>query len=593
MKITLACIIGNEAAVIERFIRSFAKVADAFVFVQAIGDAECDNSLEIAEKTCEELGASSWSMPYSNEVEGLGHVDDFANSRNESWHYALSFPNEEHYVMWADADDLISDESATLIRELAAEGKHDMVIIPYQVKPGGKQNVMRERMVKSSIKSRWRFPVHEQLEFEGAINYRMLKDAEIVHSPLADKTGSHERNVAILKHATADAHRNFFGLAQEYFTKGDEPQFLKWATVALVCPGLETMERYELLLQMAQTSGQKSKALAAEAFALMPDRREALALLCNYAIIDGDHEKAMRLADLLVDTSHPTKHYWTQNEEWYGWKARELYRQCLRLNGRDDEAEEDAEAGITTMLPRFSIIHATLGRPAQALAIRELWLSNARHPENVEYIFGIHESDEQSFRILKGFKHTICPTLQGEDGPKVAPCNHNYDMAGGIATGHIIIGAQDDCYPPDGWDETLSRLIPDITKPVFLFAHDGHQKERLFFQAAVTKPYVEYCKARNGSGNGISPLEYDGMFSDNELCHRAIRDSRDGMVEVVDAMDELTIYHDHPFFNPNAKWDATYENENRPEAYETGASLFKERNPDFEPEDFDRKGVAI
>lgn len=575
MKITLAAIIGNEEAVIERFIRSFAPAVDNVVLVFNRGTK--DQSAYIADHVCKNIGISLTAAEYSNKRE-FPHIDNYAAKRNMAWEIAAE--SSDNFLLWADADDILAPGAAEAIRAASEMGEHDVYIMPYDVKGNGKQIVHRERMVKASVGSRWKHSVHEQLDFQSDVTYKIIP-ATFIHAPLAEKTGSHERNLNILLAELEDAPRNLFYLAQEYFNHSQDANFKTAATMALASRGLGDLERYELLLEMAQTPGQDSRKLAAEAFAIMPDRREALALLTNYCIMDGDYPKAMSLAQRMMDTPRPKKTYWSQNEEWYGWKAEELHKQCLRL--------VDGSLIHSEILPTFSIIHATLGRAEAALQVREMWLSRARNPEQVEYIFGLHESDARSITALKGFKHTICPSVPDGDGFRVATCNHNYDIAGGIATGQIIICAQDDCYPPDGWDETLMRLIPDPTKPVFVFAHDGHNKDTLFFGGATTRAYVDFCKARNGSGNGIYPLEYEGMFSDNEVLFRAIEDGKAGDCDVVDATDELTLYHNHPFFVPNIEWDETYANENRPEWYEIGAKLFAERNPTAKHGCFARK----
>lgn len=575
MKITLAAIIGNEEAVIERFIRSFAPAVDNIVLVFNHGTK--DQSEYIADHVCKNVGIELTASKYANK-KAFPHIDNYASKRNMAWNIANG--ESPDYIIWADADDILAPGAAEQIRAAAESDSHDVYIMPYDVKGNGKQIVHRERMVKASIGSYWKHAVHEQLDFQSDVTYKIIP-ATVIHAPLAEKTGSHERNLNILLAELEDAPRNLFYLAQEYFNNGKDANFKTAATMALASRGLGDLERYELLLELAQTPGQDSRKLASEAFAIMPDRREALALLTNYCIIDGDYEKALKMCRIMRNNGRPTKTYWSQNEEWYGWKATELYLQCLRLNGHDVDDSLN--------FPVFSIIHATLGRTEQALQVREMWLSRARHPERVEYIFGIHESDARSIKALKGFKHTICPSVIDGDCFRVAPCNHNYDLAGGIATGQIIIGAQDDCYPPDGWDDILMLLIPDPTKPVFVFAHDGHNKDTLFFGGAETRAYVNFCKARNGSGNGIYPLEYDGMFSDNEVLFRALEDGKSGDCEIVDATDELTLYHNHPFFVPNIQWDETYNYENRPEAYEIGKKLFAERNPTAKPGCFARK----
>ena len=437
MKITLACIVGNEEAVIERFIRSFAPAVDSFVFVHAIGSLDADRTSEIIKATCNELDKDFTESDYQNKQD-FPHVDDFGAARQGSWELASIFEVAD-YILWADADDVLSEDAAKAIRVAAESNLHDVFIMPYHVR-GDKQIVMRERMVKASIGSFWKYPVHEQLAFPNDASYKIIKDAVFIHSPLHTKSGGHERNLTILKSETADVWRNFFYLAQEYFQAGDERRFIINAKACLAIPGCGELERYELLLNLAQTPKQDSRALAAEAFAIMPDRREALALLCNYALIDGVHAKALRFSSMMIETEQPKRTYWSQNNEWYGWKGAELQRQCLRLNGENEEADVEFELNTDESRPIISVIHEVKDCAITALQIRELWFSNARHPENVDFIFSGNQ-----LPMIKGFRFT-----------------ENSDTKAAI--GSIIVHSKDGDLPLMGWDE-IKASESVISKP--------------------------------------------------------------------------------------------------------------------------------
>jgi len=571
MKITLACIVGNEEAVIERFIRSFAPAVDEFVFISATGLAGKDSTLGDIFEICAQLNKVVRVASYTNEA-SFNHVDDFGKARQMAWNMAINATNPD-FLLWADADDILATGAAEAIRAAADAASHDVFIMPYHVN-GDKQVVMRERMVRASIGSYWQYPIHEQLAFPADSSYKIIKDAVFIHSPLATKSGGHLRNVAILENEVRHAWRNFFYLSQEYFQQGDDRKFLKYSAAALACPGLGTLERYEILMNLAQTPNQDSRKLAAEAFATMPDRREALALLCSYSIIDKDYPNALTLARKLMETDKPTRSYWSQNNEWYGWKGAELYRQCLRLTGDAAEADLEFELNKDESRPVFSIIHATLGRPEQALQIREMWLSRARCPENVEYIFGLHSFDATSVKHLSGFKHAATDR-------KGSGCN--YDTAAGASTGTIIVQAQDDCYPPDGWDDDLLKIVGNTSDAVFVACGDGHRADRLSANTIITRAYMDIKASRDPGESGFFHRGYVTVYPDTENSFRAINDAEAGVVRYVEA-PQFVIYHDHPAFNPGKPVDDTYRWENAPENYEQGAKLFMERNPTAKPD---------
>jgi hypothetical protein len=566
--ITLAVIVGKEEAVMERFIRSFADAVDHMVFCQAIGKQDPDNSIEIAAMTCEELGIPATFLQYHNKAD-FPHVDDFGAARQMAWKVASE--TKADYLMWADCDDTLAEGSAETISMAATEAKHDIYVIPYRVKGDihVAQEVMRERLVRNDGKTEWRFPIHEQLKFLENRSYGLLRGAMFHHSPHHTKTGSHQRNVNILLAAVEDTARNYFYLHQEFFNVNEFKKARQCAKLALEAPGLETLERYETLLNLAQMEDSaKAKEHAALAFELMPERREALALLINYAILERNHEKALLLARIMMGLGKPKRSYWSLNHTWYSWKGSELYMQCLRLAGGNLEEFENLYRN--NQPPLFSIIHATLGRPQKALAIRETWLSRARWPERVEYIFGLHEGDDDSLRVLKGFQHTIAP--------KGCGCPINYDTAAGAARGEILIQAQDDCYPPPGWDEILLNRIKDFTKPAFVAVGDGHRNDRLCVNTIMTKAYADIKKAQDPDCNGFFPRAYNAVFADTENTYRAYKDAEASVCELIEARDVI-IYHDHPTFNQSVPWDATYEQENSTDAYKHNGAVFNARNP--------------
>jgi hypothetical protein len=579
MKIILTAIVGNEEAVIARFIESFSHVADKFVFVQAIGNKSPDKTKEIIAATCKKPYVFDF---YRND--DFPHVDNFGAARQKALEIAINqsaplFGNGA-FIIWADADDIISKESAEKIRAACNDDAPEVIILPYHVK-GDKQIVMRERIIRSTLGTKWAYAIHEQMQFDHDVTYRII-DAPIIHAPLTDKTSSHNRNVAILEKELANTWRNLFYLSQEYFQTGQTKKFLTTCNIALQIPDIGDIEKYELLLQLAQLDSTRSKQAAAEAFALMPDRREAIALLCNYALIDGDDKKALQMAELMIGTPHPSVTYWSQNNEWYGWKAEELYRQCLRLNGEVEEATYQTSSAINPDLPLFSIIHATLDRPLQALAIRELWLSRAKHPENVQYIFGLHDFDKRSKRVLGGFEHTVT---------KKKGSAENYDLAAGLAIGQVIVQAQDDCYPPQDWDVELSKLIPDINAPAFVAVSDGHRTDRLCVNTVMTSAYMKLKAGRETGENGFFYRGYVTVFPDTENSYRAIKDAENGLIEYIDA-PQFVIYHDHPMFNPAVPMDSTYEWENSPDNYKQGRALFMDRNPEAKDNDLKRKELV-
>jgi len=570
MKLILSIIYHNEEAVIERFLESFKPIMGGLAAVRNIGTAAPDSTITTIARGCADNNVPvTYGEYYSDEWD---HTDNFAAARNVAWEMAQGM-NGTH-IMWADCDDLL---------EVTGEPKDapdDAVgIVAYHVR-GSHQVVHRERVVPVSMAAaiKWRYPIHEQLNIPDGTKMAGINWFRLNHKPAPGRTTSSPRNKRILNRALEDTWRNAFYLHQEHFMGNEYANARLWGKVALLT-GAEGLERYETLLNMAQMAQEKqeAKALAAEAYSVQPDRREALALLAAQALVDNENERALHLADAMMKLPMPSRTYWSLNREWYGWKGCELYCQCLRLNGKPDEAAAMLDKARGGKVPTFSIIHATLNRTAQAMAYRELWMTRADKPEMVEYIFGLHEGDEQSRKHLGGFLHTVAPDGCG--------CPTNYDMAAGLATGTIIIQAQDDVEPPQGWDTAILRHCGDhLNMPFFLATCDGARgaDSPVVVTTVMSLNYMALKATRDPGENGFFHRGYTGTHADTENTYRARQDAKAGLCKYIEAHD-ITLEHHHPLWKPEVPWDSTYEVENNTETTTFCKALFMLRNPTSAP----------
>lgn len=547
--IALACIAGNEQHQIERFIRSFAPICDFMQFVIARGNQPRDETENIIVQACSKIRKPFDIRVYKNKTD-LPFVDDFGAARQMAWEHAAATYSK--YLIWADSDDLLPETSIKAFRDAVQNGEQDIYLCPYHVR-GSAQIVYRERMIRNDKCSSWQYPIHEQLKFNRDVTYKALHDAVIVHAPFERRAPSSERNLAILHEAVKDTARNFFYLQQECFGMNDFEGCKKYGNIALLAPSLEVMEKYEILLNLAQSySNADSKKLASQAFSLMPDRRESLALLVNYSICDKDYEKANQLARLMMGIPKPAKTYWTMNHDWYGWKGIYLYTQTLRLVGRGREARNleldqlHKSGGI-----KISLLHATRGRAAAALAARDIWLSRASKPMQIEHIYSMDGDDLQSKDILGGF-HGFVSLNNG--------CVSAWNLAAKMSLGDVLIQLSDDWMPPMGWDEAiLSRL--DSDKEQVLAISDGHRKDSLLCMAILTRKYYEK--------HGLFHEGFESVYSDDYFTWLAYKNDA-----VVEARD-LVFMHNNPYFQTgNFEADETYKRSNAPEKYERGKNLF-------------------
>ncbi len=222
---------------------------------------------------------------------------------------------------------------------------------------------------------------------------------------------------------------------------------------------------------------------------------------------------------------------------------------------------------------KFSIIHATMGRPEKAVAARQMWFDRASHPESIEYIFGVHADDPTSIQLeaLESLDGALSARTIWSETPRSGSAG-NYHDAAMLATGDVLIQAQDDLEPPQDWDWHLGHLLA-CAAPAFVAVSDGHRGDRLCITSIMNRAYFEL------KGEFMSP-EYVGVYGDDENTYRAYRDARDGKCAVIEAR-HLVFLHRHPGFYPDqVKEDDTYRKENASEAYNHGHRVFYERNPE-------------
>lgn len=218
------------------------------------------------------------------------------------------------------------------------------------------------------------------------------------------------------------------------------------------------------------------------------------------------------------------------------------------------EARAQANPYAHATTAKISLLHATRGRPSQALAARALWLGKARHPQRVEHLFSIDHDDESS-EPLKIHPHVV----QDRHGFSVGAWN----LAASQTTGDILLQLSDDWLPPEGWDDLIAGRL-DTAKEEVLWISDGHRQDDLMCMAILTRPYYEK--------HGLFDPAFRNVFSDNDFTTRA-----KGAGAVVDARD-IFIEHRHPFAQPEETLDETYQRGNQPEEYARAQVIYEAKH---------------
>lgn len=157
---------------------------------------------------------------------------------------------------------------------------------------------------------------------------------------------------------------------------------------------------------------------------------------------------------------------------------------------------------------KFSIIHASYGRPDMALKTFDNWTRMSS--TEIEYILSIDSCDKEQANYVKFFSgiepHKII--LNNNSNTSVAAINN----AAQQSTGDIIIVISDDFEPIFHWDLEILKVV-EGKKDWILKTHDGTQPW------IITLPIMDR-EYYNRFGY-IYHSEYTHLFCDSEMTHVA------------------------------------------------------------------------
>lgn len=524
-----------------RFLDSFGGVADEIIVVEARGAAPPDNSMAIAL----ERGCVTGRYCNRNHRE-WDHVDDFAAARQEAFDLATG-----DFVMWADLDDVFCGEPGK-VRELCGKlpEKCKGLMLPYKVPEDGVE-VMRERVIRKGA-AVWRNAVHECLDFGGKAELGENRSVHLLHKPHGeDRGGNDERNLRILesldREALSMSHR--FHLFQSLRAVGRVAEATELAIETVKMPEIGKPEKFELLISLGQLTEDEAQRgqFFLQALATDPARREGYGELGIVSLTLGDPEASLGWIKAMMGIPKPRDLTWNARRKYYGYLAEQLHSMALRANHRHEEADAiDANVFIRAGR-RISLLHATRGRPNQAVKTRATWFDRADHPEAIEHIFCIDPDDRESAAL------GVYRCLYNMGTGSVGAWNTAADAAGG----EVLVQLSDDWRPPRGWDTAILEAVGDADAPKVLAVSDGARRDDLLCMAILTRKRYEQ------QGWVFHP-DFFSVYSDNWFSELAWADG-----VVIDAREKITFEHMHPAFG-KGEMDETYSRCNGEEHYAAG-----------------------
>jgi glycosyltransferase involved in cell wall biosynthesis len=546
MKISLACIAGNEELVVDRFLDTFQPHFDEVIIVRAIGNQKPDRTIDIARRRgcviCE----------YLNQNKEWPHVDDFAAARNAAFEEATG-----DWVVWADLDD-IAEGLETLRPDLEKLPPEVLMLqAPYVVPDQRIAFNMRERAVRRGS-FKWVGAVHEFLSPVDPQQYPYVSSDRVrwIHAPLAsrDTKARAERNIRILESLETQTAGELYYLFSEYSQhEGKQELALPVAQKFLAHPDAGDVEKYEVfhLLASMCDSPETIASFLHQAYRIAPHRAEALYELANLELTAGNPQRGLAYIRSAQALPLPAKKDWNLRSEFYGHSGRSLLWQAMRMTGESGHANALEFNSWVQAGGDISLLHATRGRPEQASRCRALWLDRATQPEKIEHIFAVDQNDDESNALLR-FRSVVCPVGGG--------CVAAWNQAAKVSSGQILLQLSDDWIPPRGWDEELRRRL-DTSKEQVLQISDGNRNDDLLCMAILTR------KRHEKQGYLFHP-DFTGVFSDNWFTDCAHRDG------VIVPAKDLVFEHAHPVFG-KGQMDATYEKQNSIPAYKYNQAVYE------------------
>ncbi|MCM1043272.1 MAG: glycosyltransferase [Corallococcus sp.] len=205
--LSVAMIVKNEERVLSRILSCLTFADEVVVVDTGSTDSTCQIALS--------FGAKLYNFVW---------IDDFAAARNFAFKQAKC-----NYVMWLDADDVISyGDIQKITAWKQSDSLPDTVMAEYCVGEGERQSFafFRERILRNCAAAHWMGRIHETIAPFGKIEYA---DFKIRHCPVETHT---MRNLKIygkmLEEGEIFDERNTYYYARELYASGNVRQAQKY-----------------------------------------------------------------------------------------------------------------------------------------------------------------------------------------------------------------------------------------------------------------------------------------------------------------------------------------------------------------------------
>lgn len=200
---------------------------------------------------------------------------------------------------------------------------------------------------------------------------------------------------------------------------------------------------------------------------------------------------------------------------------------------------------------KISIIHPTRQRHLEAAKTCNVWLRNADHPKDIEYIFSV-DSDDGSKMYIRPERRVNF--IEHPNKSAIEAINN----AAKIATGDIFIVVSDDFSAPNHWDTLLLAAL-EGKEDFCVKTQDGIQPVLMTLPIMDRKYYERF--------GYIYHPDYLHMYSDQEMTAVAIMTGKAIFLDLI-------FEHKHYSTGKFAKDDINIKND---KTYPQGKQVFERR----------------
>lgn len=215
------------------------------------------------------------------------------------------------------------------------------------------------------------------------------------------------------------------------------------------------------------------------------------------------------------------------------------------------------------MRSKISLLHPTFFREGGPSSVHDAWLSLAKFPERIEYLFAVTSTDGRAMTETSDENRIVVEPTELH-----STSVQNWNALAERSTGDLIFVIADDLTPLNwGWDEEidkLTRFFPPRNKCFVIKIDDNGNP----FDTQLRHPLVS---RKHYLQHGLWDKRFRGVWVDRDLSLSAFWRSK-----IIDGR-KVPFIHDNPVLDPTTNQSISFLKANSAAEYEFGEHQFKKK----------------